>query len=163
MDQEWSTECIQHLSKILDLSRLDKIIFNPDFNQNSIRNTIDNINILLGLAYNLSTLSIHPYSSDDGIVIMENICTIIPNHIKYLEVTVKDTDSMKMILDHHEHLSGLTFLASSHRSLPWSEFIEELINRRTDFVYWESYFSLRIWFGRTRHQLKGHTSHFLAN
>ena len=151
VDQEWSPECIQHLSKILDLSRLDKIIFNPDFNQNSIRNTLDNINILLGLAYNLSTLAIHPYSSSDGIIIMQHICAIIPNHIKYLEVTVKDIDSMKMVLDHHEHLWSVTFIASSDRSLPWSDFIAELIDRRQDFVYWESYFSLRIWFGQTRH------------
>ncbi len=152
VDQEWSPECVQYLSTILDLSRLDKLVFNPYFNHIFIGNTLNSINILMGLAHNLSTLAIHPYSSYDGIVIMENICEIIPHHIKYLEVTVKDIESAKMILDRHQHLWSLTLLASSDRSMPWSEFIEELIDRRKDFVYWESYYSLHVWFGQTRNQ-----------
>jgi hypothetical protein len=153
VDQEWSSECIQYLSTLLDLSRLDKLTFNPDFNPTYIRNTLHNINILMELVYNLNTLALHPYSSYDSTIIMENICTIIPHHIKHLEVTIKDIDTMKIILDHHEHLWSLTLLASSDRSMPWSEFIEELINRKKDFVHWESYYSLRIWFGH-------HTSFF---
>jgi hypothetical protein len=150
VDQEWSSDYVQYLSTLLDLSRLDKLSINPDLNTKSIHNTIENINILMGLVNNLNTLAIHPYSSYDGIIIIENICAIIPDHIKYLEVTVKDIDTMKMILDHHKHLWSLTLLASSDRSMPWSEFIEELINRKKDFVYWESYYSLRIWFDQTK-------------
>jgi hypothetical protein len=150
VDQEWSSECIQYLATLLDLSRLNKLTLNPDFNPKFIRNTIDNINILMGLVYNLNTLAIHPYASYDSILIIENICAIIPHHIKYLEVTIKDIDTMKMILDHREHLWSLTLLASSDGSLPWSEFIEELINRKKDFVYWESYYTLHIWFDQTK-------------
>jgi hypothetical protein len=146
VDQEWSSECVEYLSTIFDLSQLDKLILNPDLNPKLIHQTTDNINILLGLAYNLNTLAIHPYFSHDSIVIMENICAIIPHHIKYLEVTIKDIDTMKMILDHHKHLWSLTLLAFSDQLMPWSEFIDELINRKNDFVYWESYYSLRIWF-----------------
>ncbi|CAF3039806.1 unnamed protein product [Rotaria sp. Silwood2] len=149
VDQEWSLECVEFLSKIIDLSRLDKITFNPDLNHKSIHNTLNSIQILMGLAYNLSTLAIHPYSSYDDVIDMENICSMIPYHIKYLEVTVKDINSMKMIVNHHEHLWSLTLLASSDRSMPWSDFIEELIDRKKDFVYWESYYSLHIWFGQT--------------
>jgi hypothetical protein len=151
VDQEWSTECVQHLSTILDLSRLQKITFNPDFNHKSIRNTLDNINLLLKLACNISTLAIHPYSSYDGIIIMQNVSAIIPCSIKHLELTVKDIDSVKMILNgHDEQLWSLTLLASSDLSIPWTEFIEELIHKDKDFVYWESYYSLHIWFGQTK-------------
>jgi hypothetical protein len=150
VDQEWSKECVQHLSTILDLSHLHKITFNPDFNHESIDNTIDNINLLLELAHNNNTLAIHPYSSNDGIIIMEDVCKIIPRHIKYLELTVKDIDTVKVILDYHEQLWSLTLLASTDQSIPWSEFIEELTHREKDFVYWESYYSLRIWFGQTK-------------
>ncbi|CAF4670363.1 unnamed protein product [Rotaria sp. Silwood1] len=150
VDQEWTIECVEFLSKIIDLSRLDKITFNPDLNHQSIHNTLNNIHILMGLAYNLNTLAIHPYSSYDDIINMEDICSIIPYHVKYLEVTINDINSMKVILDHHEHLWSLTLLASSDRSMPWSDFIEELIYRKKDFVYWESYYSLHIWFGQTR-------------
>ena len=150
VDHEWSTEYIQHLSTILDLTRLNKITFNPDVNHKSIRNTIQNVNILMELAYNLNTLSIHPYSSYDGILVMKNICALIPHHIKHLEVTIKNIDTMKMILDHHNHLWSLRLLASSDRAVPWSDFIEELIYRKKDFAYWESYYSLRIWFGQTK-------------
>jgi hypothetical protein len=150
VDEEWSTACVEFLATILDLSRLDKITFNPDFNDKSIHNTMNNINILMGLAYNLSTLSIHPYSSDDdGVLTMENICSIIPHHIKYLEVTVKDLDSVKILLDRHKHLWSLTLLASCDRSLPWLQFIEMLTDSGRDFVYWESYYSLHIWFGKS--------------
>lgn len=60
---------------------------------------------------------------------------------------------MKLILDHHPSLWSLTLLAFSDRSLPWSEFIEELIDRKKDFVYWESYYSLRIWFNPIKLEL----------
>lgn len=150
VDQEWSSECIQFLSTILDLSRLEKLCMNPDLNLRCFRNTVDNINILMGLVYNLNTLAIHPYSSCHNIKIIKNLCAIIPHHIKYLELTIKDIDTMKMILDHHQYLWSLTLLASSDQSMPWSQFIEELINRKKDFVYWESYYSLRIWFDYTK-------------
>ncbi|CAF3599228.1 unnamed protein product [Rotaria sordida] len=150
VDQEWSKECVEFLSKIIDLSRLDKITFNPDLNPNSIHNTLNNIHILMKLAYNLSTLAIHPYSSYNDIINMEIICSMISHHIKYLELTIRDINSMKVILDHHEHLWSLTLLASSDRSTPWSDFIDELIYRKKDFVYWQSYYSLHIWFGQTR-------------
>ena len=149
VDQEWSLECIQYLSTIIDLSRLEKLTFNPDLNIQCIRNTIDSISILMELAYNLNTLAIHPFSSYNGIENMETICKIIPKHIKYLEITVQDLDTMKIILNHHQYLWSLTLLASSNRSMPWSDFLNELINRKKDFVYWESYFSLHIWFDHT--------------
>ncbi|CAF3711202.1 unnamed protein product [Rotaria sordida] len=150
VDQEWSKECVEFLSKIINLSRLDKITFNPDLNPNSIHNTLNNIHILMKLAYNLSTLAIHPYSSYNDIINMEIICSMIPHHIKYLELTIRDINSMKIILDHHEQLWSLTLLASSDRSTPWSDFIDELIYRKKYFVYWQSYYSLHIWFGQTR-------------
>lgn len=121
---------------------------NPDLNLKCFRNTVNNIQILMGFVYNLKTFAIHPYSSYHNIKIIKNLCAMIPYHIKYLEITIKDLDTMKMILDRHQYLWSLTLLASSDQSLPWSEFIEELNNRNKDFVYWESYYSLRIWFGK---------------
>jgi hypothetical protein len=153
VDQEWSLECVQHLSTIVDLSQLDKLILNPDLNPTLIDQTTKNINILLGLTYNLNSLTIHPYFSSNSIANMDNICSIIPHHIKYLEITIKDLETMKMILDHHKHLWSLTLLAFFDQSMPWSEFITELINRKKDFVYWESYYSLRIWFDQTNNEL----------
>ncbi|CAF4353459.1 unnamed protein product, partial [Rotaria sordida] len=70
------------------------------------------------LAYNLSTIAIHPYSSSNDIINMEIICSMIPHHIKYLELTIRDINSMKIILDQHEQLWSLTLLASSDRSTP---------------------------------------------
>lgn len=146
MDQDWSINHVQHLSNIVDLSRLEKFTFNPDLNPALIDDTIDSINILMTLSTNLSTLAIHPYSSStDGSMMMQDLCNIIPHHIKHLEITIRDIDSIKMILDRHEHLWSLTLLASSDQSLPWAEFIEELKNRNSDFTYWQSYYSLHIW------------------
>lgn len=106
-----------------------------------------NIHTLLALTTNLHTLAIHPFSSYENPIRAEDICTMIPDRIKYLEVTIKDLDTMKILLDHHhQHLWSLTLVAFSDRSLPWSEFLEELMNREKDFVFWESYYSLRIWF-----------------
>ncbi|CAF1352966.1 unnamed protein product [Rotaria magnacalcarata] len=135
VDQEWSIECVEFLSKIIDLFLIDKITFNPDLNLKFIHNTLNNIFILMGLAYNLSTLAIHPYPSHDGIIDIENISSIIPCHIKYLEVVIKDIHSMKVILDHHEHLWSRTLLAYSDQSIPWSKFVEELVFRKNNFVY----------------------------
>lgn len=148
VDQEWSSECIRFLSNIVDLSRLEKITFNPDLNQQTIHNTSENILMLMAFAYNLNTLAIHPYSSYGNMVSMDIICSFIPRHIKHLEITVQDINDMRTILDHHERLWSLTLLAFSDRSIPWSEFVQELIYRKKDFVYWESYYSLRIWFGQ---------------
>ncbi|CAF2071339.1 unnamed protein product [Rotaria magnacalcarata] len=135
VDQEWSIECVEFLSKIIDLFLIDKITFNPDLNLKFIHNTLNNIFILMGLAYNLSTLAIHPYPSHDGIIDIENISSIIPCHIKYLEVVIKDIHSMKVILDHHEHLWSRTLLAYSDQSIPWSKFVDELVFRKNNFVY----------------------------
>ena len=120
--------------------------FNPDLNPALIDSTIDSISTLMALSPNLSTLVIHPYSSSsDGSMLIDELYNIIPHHIKYLEITIRDIDSMKMILDRHEHLWSLTLLASSDQALPWTEFIEELKNRNRDFTYWQSYYSLHIW------------------
>ncbi|CAF1091508.1 unnamed protein product [Adineta ricciae] len=146
VDQDWSINYVQHLSNIVDLSRMENFTFNPDLNPALIDGTIDSISTLMALSANLSTLAIHPYSSSsDGSMLIKELYNIIPHHIKYLEITIRDIDSMKMILDHHEHLWSLTLLASSDQALPWTEFIEELKNRKRDFTYWQSYYSLHIW------------------
>ncbi|CAF3312663.1 unnamed protein product [Rotaria socialis] len=129
--QEWRIEYVEFLSKIIDLSLIDKTTFNPDLDLKFIHNTLNNIFILMGLVYNLSTLAIYPYSSHDGIINIEDISSIIPRHIKYLEVAIKHIHGMKVILDHHEYLWSLTLLAYSDQSIPWSEFIEELVSKKT--------------------------------
>lgn len=154
VDQDWSLDCIHYLSTIIDLTRVEKLIFNPDFHPELLRSTIDHIHTLLSLTKNLHTLAIHPFSSSNNPIHAEDICAIIPSHLKYLEMTIRDLESMKIILDHHhQHLWSLTLVAFSDRSLPWSEFLEELIHRKKDFVYWESYYSLRIWFNQTNNEL----------
>lgn len=149
VDEDWSLDCIEYLSTIIDLSRIEKLTFNPDFHPQLFPSTLEHINTLLTLTTHLHTLVIHPFSSDDNTINPENLCALIPHRIKYLEVTIRDIETMKLILDHHPHLWSLTLLAFSDRSLPWSEFLEELTNRKKDFVYWESYYSLRIWFDQT--------------
>ena len=148
VDQDWSTDSIQSLSSIVDLSQLEKFTFNPDLNSPAIANTMQSTEILLALACRLRTLAIHPYFvDDDESVAMPCLCAMIPDHVEYLEVSVKNCTQMKLIFDdHHEHLSSLTFFASGDHSIPWSDFTALLQANKKEFTCWESYYSLRLWF-----------------
>ena len=150
VDQDWSTDSIQSLSSIIDLSKLETFTFNPDLNSPCIANTRQSMEILLALAFQLRSLAIHPYFADqDESVAMSCLCSMVPNHIEYLEVSVKNVAQMKLIFDaHHDHLTSLTFFASGDQSIPWSDFITLLHESKKDFTWWESYYSLRLWFSR---------------
>lgn len=111
------------------------------------------VRLLMRLAHNVSALAIHSNLShaDDERDVTDKISSIIPQHLKYLEVTVRSVNGMLQILDHHPVLCSVTFVAHGNQSLPWSELVNVLLDRRRDFVYWESYYSLRIWFNHSRH------------
>jgi hypothetical protein len=143
-------DSIQSLSSLIDLSKLEKFTFNPDLNAQCIVNTRQSMEILLALACHLRSLAIHPYWVDhDESTAMLCLCSMIPNHIEYLEVSVKNITQMKIIFDHHhEHLTSLTFFASGDQSIPWSDFIALLVECKKEFTWWESYYSLRLWFTR---------------
>ena len=155
VDDEWSVEYIHHLSTIVDLSKIDKIIFNPDIHHQSITNTVISINLLMKLASHLSSLTIHPYVSHyqseenpDDITFMQYICSMIPTNVKYLEISVRNIENMKLIFNHHRHhLWSLTFLAALNQSICWSEFIFLLHEKNENFTYWDSFYSLHIWLG----------------
>ena len=145
---------VQFLSTLVDLSRLDQISFNPDFTSANIDPTMECLQLLIKLAHHMSTLAIHPHLSyaEDEQSITDRICSIIPHHLKYLEVTVNNVNGMIQILDYHPQLCSVTFVAHDNQSLPWSDLINVLLSRKRDFVYWESYYSLRIWFGQSSNQ-----------
>ena len=142
-------DSVEFLSTVVDLSRLDQISFNPDFTSANVDPSIECLQLLMKLAYNVSTLAIHPHLSyaEDERTITDKICSIIPHHLKYLEVTVNNLNSMIQILDRHPRLCSVTFVAHDNQSLPWSDLVDVLLSRKRDFVHWESYYSLRIWFG----------------
>jgi hypothetical protein len=80
---------------------------------------------------------------------IENICSIIPRHVKQLDVTVKNVDEMITVLTQLKHLHTVVFrLAIDFPGRP-QEILAWLQNKAIDYTYHYEYRYLSIWLGKT--------------
>ena len=106
-------------------------------------NKLTNITNLLKSVFNLQSLII-----DSSEVTAENICLLVPDHVKHLQVTVQHIDDIKLIIEQLKHLSSVTFeVFHDIRCLP-PEFLTWLMKKRNKSTYRNDKMFLNIWLGK---------------
>lgn len=80
---------------------------------------------------------------------IENICSMIPRHVKQLDVKVKNVDEMIKILTRLNHLCIIKFRFAKHFVGRPQEITVWLQNKKIDFTYHYEYSYLSIWLGKT--------------
>ncbi|CAF4093308.1 unnamed protein product [Rotaria sp. Silwood2] len=144
---EWPVGSIEYLSTLIDLTNLTTSGLYVNFGHYSVSNTINNIGCLLKQTYNVRslTLSNSVYRSNlNGTV--ESFCSIIPHHVKYLEIYDMDLDDIKILLQQVKHLSSVTFVFLFDMPFSPNEIIGWL-SQRIDFTYLLDNCFLSIWLG----------------
>ncbi len=116
-----------------------------DFDHCLVLNIVKNIGYLLEQAYNVRSVTLSNSicrSSLNGIV--ENFCSIIPHHVKHLDLYDVDLDDIKTLLERLKHLSSVTFVYLFEMPFSPTEIIGWL-SQRMDFTYLVDNVSLSIW------------------
>ena len=148
-----SIDSFQYLSSLIDFSHL--VTLKLDIISNIRTSLRDSERQLLYL----------PRSEDNNnerSVIIEKVCSIIPQHVIQLDVTVKNIHEMITFLTRLTHLQTIIVRFPIHFLDRPQEIIAWLNNRNTDFTYHYEYSFLSIWLGNAithRQQLTTMPSH----
>ncbi|CAF2651238.1 unnamed protein product [Rotaria sp. Silwood2] len=108
ISDDWSLDSFQFVSTLIDLSHLVKIILiissHGDFLQEMIVNFFD----LTKQACNVCSLEIfNRWYGISYFINIENFCSIMPQHIKHLDIDIVNINDMKVILERLEQLSSV--------------------------------------------------------
>lgn len=125
VDNEWPINSVEHLSTFIDLSSIEELSISIDFHPESISNTLDNLIYFFKQTYHLKSLII-----DSLIVNGEYICSIVPDYVKHLQVSTKNIDDMKIIIQRLKYLSSVTFEHFNRSKLSSSQFLPWLMENR---------------------------------
>ncbi|CAF4669550.1 unnamed protein product [Rotaria socialis] len=145
---EWPDGSSEYLSAFIDLSCIVELSVSVDFDPNDISNTLTNITNLLKETSNLQSLTIDSSSTN-----AENICLLVPNHIKHLQVAIQSIDEMKLIVERLKQLSSITFnmLLDINSFLP--DFLTWLMEKRNQSTYRNDTGYFSIWFNKNTAQI----------
>jgi len=145
---------LQSLSTYINISQIVKIklysYFFDAYHQNIFykynKNIWMGIGIFMEQAQNLSSLIIQGnglrYSLDRTI---ENIFSIIPRHVKHLQIPTNNVDQIKRILERCQHLSTLQLDVQYIRNI--NEVIEWFSKNTINSTCWKRYRTVIVWLG----------------
>jgi hypothetical protein len=106
---------------------------------------MNNIGCLLQQAYNVHSLTLANSFCGNGLNgIIENLCSIIPDHVKHLDIYDIDLDDIKIVLERLKHLSSIAFVFFFDMPFSPTEIIGWL-SQRIHFTYLVDNSSLSIW------------------
>jgi len=145
---EWPIGSIEYLSTFIDLSCIVELSISIDFDPESVSNTLDNLIYLFKQTYNLHSLTIDSSSAN-----AENIGLIIPDYVKHLQVSVKNIDDMKRIIEQLKHLSSITFELFNRLKFLSTEFLPWLMENRNKSTCRIDDMFVSIWFDKVTTQI----------
>ena len=142
LDIDWPINSFDLLSTLTDLSQFTEIwLFLSDYHYFD-SNTLY---MLLDQACNVRTLGIS--YDNDSTLITEDIFAVISRQIEHLKVRTTDVDCMQLILEYVENLSSVTFIRDRGSASAWTDMIEWLIQRGSQFSQSDDHKSLQVWLG----------------
>ncbi|CAF2667099.1 unnamed protein product [Rotaria sp. Silwood2] len=149
-DNRWPVDFVQRVSSFIDLSHLEKLTLVDGLVEDFYPNTPIHFVNLLQQAFNVRSLVFKDKWLDKTCVSnMKNFCSLIPNHIKYLEIDISIMDDMKIILNRLDHLLSVTFRFIS-RKQHWPKKIIKWLSTRRDATYSTDLYTLSIWLGKKK-------------
>jgi hypothetical protein len=143
-----SSNSIDYLSTLIDPSQLTSLGLFINIEHGFVSDAINNIDSLLQRACNVRSLTLaNTICGDSFNRIVGNLCSIIPHHVKHLDIYDMDLNDIKIILTRLKHLSSVTFAFFFQMPFSPIEIIGWLSQRR-DFTYLVDNSSLSIWLGK---------------
>ncbi len=129
---------------------MEKLTLIDEFPQDFYPNTVISFIHLLKQLSNIHSLVITVTWLDEKYISnMEYFCSLLPHHIKHLEIDVKLIDDMKIILDRLEHLSSVIFRKCNSEE-HWQTDIKEWLSQRRNAIYDMEYDALHIWLDKKK-------------
>jgi hypothetical protein len=149
MDGQWPINSLEFFSTVFVLSQLVKISLNIWFDNDFAQCTINGLTTLLERTPNVHTLHNHNRTAN-----AEMICSIVPRHIKYLQMRINHINDMKMVLEQLQHLSSVTFHFSICSPNYPTKIIKWLKLRGTPFTFWCNPYCIHLWLDNNIPRLK---------
>lgn len=105
----------------------------------------------------INALEIHNHcTSLNSTLTIEDLCALVPSHIKHLKMTVKNINEMKILFDRFVHLSSITFQFTCSKSIPSGKLIECILNIKKDLTYRTDDCSIRVWLNQYSNEKQTH-------
>ncbi len=147
-DGEWPAESLYFISMLVDLSNLQTLSFQSNFDQS----IVDNLVTLVQRASNICSLILLPLGADGQYhTTMEILCSIVSSHVRHLTLKIQKLDDMKIVVERLQHLSSVSFNLPSDRKINSNEMIDWLFSNGRDFTHVDNDYSLHFWFGNNQH------------
>jgi hypothetical protein len=147
IDGERSLHLLGFLPTLIDLTHLDTIFLQVDFDHSIVSKIVH----LVKQACNVRSLKLFPLNPNNQYnVTMAYVCSIVPFHVKHLTVKIKQLDDMKIVVNELKHLSSISFCFPYCGKINVNEMINWLIIDRRDFTYLETENSFNLWLGENR-------------
>ncbi|CAF1282231.1 unnamed protein product [Rotaria sordida] len=147
IDSIWTIDCVHLISTLIDLSQIKKLELVDKFPQDSSQIMTTNVLKILEQACHVrSLIIIIPWLVKTDTKIINQLCSMIPSHIKHLEIDVGSMNHIKIILQRLDHLSSVVFRYFNDKPT-WQTTIIEWLSDRRDLTYCKESYELYIWLG----------------
>ena len=134
------------LSNLINVDHVRQLTLNLTYDLAADLHTTTTLTELLQQTTQIDTLEIsNHFSSLNSTTTIEDICALIPLHIKHLKITVKNINEMKILFDRFDSLSSMTFQFLSSKAMPSAKLIESILNIKKDLTYRQDDCSIRVW------------------
>jgi hypothetical protein len=136
---------IPFVSIFINLKTITHIGLGGSWILNTNSDIVTDIKSLLQQTCNVSSLNICASSSNrKSCLTADNICSMIPNHVRQLTVSIKNLNETTNVLERLEHLSSAKFLFDETPC--WNHFHEWFKTKKQKISYQTERFSLHVWF-----------------
>lgn len=142
VDHQWPEGSMEHLSLFIDLSVITELSISIDFRPGE---TFEYLADFLRRTSRLYSLMI-----DSSNIDFDQLCEIIPSNVKHLQVSVKNIEDMKMIIERLKQLNSLTFEYYNRSKIVSSEFPSWLEENRRQSTYRIDVMYMSIWFDQVK-------------
>jgi hypothetical protein len=144
VDNLWPVGSVDFLQTLIDLSTLRELAISIEFDSETERSKITHLSNLIQHTANLRSLTINSSSTS-----AETVCLLVPEHVRHLQVSLSDIDSIKTIIQQLNALSSLTFEAVDNFRCVSEEFSTWLMETRNTSIYRIDHNFISIWFDGT--------------
>jgi hypothetical protein len=149
--KDWPELSLQTLSVFIDISRIVKMKICSKYFDQFNENTWMDMGIFMKQAQNLSSLIIfNEFQGDQLDRTVENIHSILPYHVKNLQVPLNDVNQIKMILERCEKLTTINFTIDDE------EFSDKVMKWFADNTIYttcrQGYKNFAVWLGKKTFQ-----------
>ncbi|CAF1053538.1 unnamed protein product [Adineta ricciae] len=157
---EWPTDSTHFISMLINVSQLQDLSFQSDFNQKTAANVVDSLTKFIQRISHLRSLSVLPLDINGQYhVDMANLSSIVPLSVEHLTLKIEKLEHMILLIKNLDHLSSVSFNYPHDRKIITDEMIEWLSNSGRDFSHLEREYSLHFWLNYHRCSHFGNPDH----